>query len=97
LLIRTSLLFPSYTTGSLVALAAEGTALSEPGLATSRLAEHRLAARAHHHGLGVAEHSGSAITSTESWILLAILWFDQSPIKIETMHVSKAPKIQSED
>jgi len=67
LLSRTSIFFlPVAHTSSLVALAAEGAALSEPGLSTGRLAEHRLAARTHHHGLGVAEHSGSAITLTDS-------------------------------
>ena len=40
----------------LVALAAEGATLSEPGLTTRWLAENCLAAWAHHDGLGVAEH-----------------------------------------
>ena len=49
----------------LVTLAAEGAPLGEPSLPTSRLAENSLAARAHNHSLGVAEHSGSAITNIE--------------------------------
>lgn len=52
---------------SLVALAAEGASLGEPRLSARGLAEHRLAAGAHHHGLRVAEHSRSVIKAIESW------------------------------
>lgn len=71
------------TRWNLVTLAAEGAALGEPGLSTGGLAEYRLAARAHHYSLGVAEHSGSENMLAELE-LSTKPWYDQRAIKTDS-------------
>lgn len=49
----------------LVSLLSEGTALGEPGLASGRLAQDGLATSAHYYRLRVAEHGGTASSTTK--------------------------------